>query len=71
MTGYEKDLIHYIGADDDSMDEDKECCGTCKYHKSTGKYCEGDTDYVCMNNDSEYCTDYTEYSDCCDEYEKR
>ena len=48
-----------------------ECCGTCKYHKPTGSYCNGDTDWVCVNNDSEYCTDYTEYSDVCDEYEER
>ena len=45
----------------------KECCGTCKYH-----YLEDITDgYVCVNDRSEYCSDWTDYEHCCDEYEER
>ena len=41
-----------------------ECCGTCKYHKK-------EDDWVCDNPDSDCYTDYTEYSDFCENFEKR
>lgn len=44
-----------------------ECCGTCKYHQF-----ENITDgYVCVNDQSEYVTDWTDYNHCCDEYVER
>ena len=47
-----------------SMDK---CCGTCKWHKF-----ENISDgFVCVNSDSDYCADWTEYGDSCEEWEKR
>ena len=45
----------------------KQCCGTCKYHQFENV----NDGYVCVNSDSEYCADWTEYSDCCEEWEER
>ena len=50
----------------------EECCGKCKHHKAViirGKNCH--LDWFCDNEDSEYYTDYTGYSDGCDEFEER
>ena len=44
----------------------KQCCGTCKYHQFENV----NDGYVCVNSDSEYCADWTEYSDCCEEWEE-
>ena len=42
-------------------------CGTCKWHKF-----ENISDgFVCVNSDSDYCADWTEYGDSCEEWEKR
>lgn len=42
------------------------CCGTCNWcHKD-----ELD-DYICVNGDSEYVSDYVEYKHCCDDYESK
>ena len=45
----------------------KQCCGTCKYHQFENV----NDGYVCVNSDSEYCADWTEYSDFCEEWEER
>lgn len=45
----------------------KECCGTCKWHKHE----QTDGDFVCVNAQSEYVADWTEYGFVCDEYEER
>ena len=45
----------------------KEICGECKWHK----YEEIDRGYVCTNDKSDYCTDWTEYNDTCEEWEQR
>lgn len=45
----------------------KECCGTCKYHEHERI----DDGWVCVNPDSEYYSDWTEYGDCCDDWEER
>lgn len=45
----------------------EQCCGTCEYHKFENV----NDGYVCVNSDSEYCADWTEYSDCCEEWEER
>lgn len=42
------------------------CCGTCEY----GNYDEVQG-YVCVNDDSEYVTDYVEYCHCCVDYEPK
>lgn len=44
-----------------------QCCGTCKYHEPESI----DVGWVCVNPESEYYTDWTEYNDCCEEYEER
>lgn len=41
------------------------CCGTCKWHE---KWRDG---WICVNNDSEFCTDWTPYDHCCEEWEGR
>ena len=48
------------------MSNDK-CCGTCKYHCHEGI----DDGWVCVNDQSEYCAEWTEYKDFCDEWEGR
>lgn len=48
-------------------DGKKKCCGTCRWH------CHEDiTDgWVCVNSDSEYCTDFTPYDHSCPDWEER
>ena len=41
-------------------------CGTCLYH--TRDFVTGE--WICSNSDSEYFTDYTDYKDWCEEWEK-
>ena len=45
----------------------RECCGTCKYHKHENI----DDGWVCVNPDSDNLSDWTEYADCCSEWEER
>ena len=47
--------------------KDKECCGTCKYHC----YEKADQGWICTKDSSDYCADWTDYDDCCDEYEEK
>ena len=42
-----------------------ECCGTCKWHQHE----DIDDGWVCVNDRSEYCTDWTDYKDCCEDWE--
>ena len=42
-----------------------ECCGTCKYHQHE----DIDDGWVCVNDRSEYCADWTDYKDCCEDWE--
>nr|DAI50690.1 MAG TPA: hypothetical protein [Bacteriophage sp.] len=44
---------------------DKKCCGTCKYHH----HADIDDGWVCVNDQSEYYADWTDYSDSCEEWE--
>ncbi len=46
---------------------DDKCCGTCKYH-GFGKLSDG---FSCVNEQSEYFSDFTEYNDSCEEWEER
>ena len=43
------------------------CCGTCKWHEHENI----DDGWVCVNDQSEYCADRTEYDEICDEWEAR
>lgn len=44
-----------------------ERCGTCKWHQH-----ENISDgWVCVNDESDYVADWTDYDFCCDEYERR
>ena len=45
----------------------REICGTCKYHHHENV----DDGWVCVNDESDYCTDFTEYDDTCNEWEGR
>ena len=44
----------------------RKCCGNCKYHQ----YEEYDKGYVCVNDSSEHCTDWTENDDTCKYWEQ-
>lgn len=43
-----------------------ECCGTCKWHRHENT----SQGWVCMNSESDYCADWTEYNDSCNEWEE-
>lgn len=45
-----------------------ECCGNCRYHKNDDTFPE---DYICVNDASEHCADWTDYKDYCYEWEGR
>ena len=47
------------------MNDEKRCCGTCIWHKQESI----DSGYVCVNDRSDYLSDWTEYEDCCEEWE--
>lgn len=49
------------------MDDKKKCCGTCRWHKHEAV----DDGWVCVNDQSEYCADWTEYGDSCADWEGR
>lgn len=49
------------------MDKNDKCCGTCKYHQHE----DIDDGWVCVNDESEYVADWTEYDDYCEEWEER
>jgi len=40
-------------------------CGTCTWHWPNAE------DWVCVNSDSDYCSDWTDYCDTCDNWEGR
>lgn len=42
------------------------CCGTCNWHQ----YESVDQGWVCVNPESEYCSDWTEYDDGCIDWEE-
>lgn len=42
-------------------------CGTCKYYY----YKSIDDGWVCVNDQSEYVADLTEYNDTCEEWEEK
>lgn len=45
----------------------KRCCGTCEY----GYVDKELLDYICVNSDSEFVTDYVDYDFYCDVYVKK
>lgn len=47
--------------------EQAKICGTCQYHR----YEDIDDDWVCVNADSEFCADWTSYTDSCDCWDGR
>lgn len=49
------------------MSNDEKCCGICRWHSH-----EYITDgWVCVNDQSDNCTDFTDYDHCCEEWEAR
>lgn len=56
-----------IKGSDNYMKDINKCCGTCKYHEHENV----DDGWVCVNQDSEYVADWTDYDHCCEEYEER
>ena len=63
-TEYDEYAYRYF-RNRDQDEEEKECCGNCKYHKADKR------DYLCTNEDSEYHADYTRYEDGCMEWESK
>jgi len=71
--------VHYVATwteDTETCDEwrggvknmgTKQICGECKWHA----YENASQGWVCTNPDSEYLTDWTDYSFSCDEWEER
>lgn len=49
-------------------DRDNEVCGTCRFHKRDGDFPD---DFICVNPDSDNVGDWTEYTDTCEEWERR
>lgn len=47
----------------------EKCCGTCKYHYHDKDML--DWDYICVNDSSDNCSEYTMYDDYCEEWEDR
>ena len=45
----------------------REICGNCKYHQ----YEDMSQGWVCCKNESEYCADWTEYNDTCENSEEK
>jgi hypothetical protein len=45
----------------------EQVCGNCKWHRHE----DIDDGWVCVNADSEHCTDWTEYKDTCEDWEGR
>jgi len=46
----------------------EQICGTCNYHE---KDIERNEDWLCVCGPSDYCGDYTQYRDSCEEWEER
>lgn len=49
------------------MKDIDKCCGTCKYHEHENI----DDGWMCVNQDSEYVADWTDYDHSCEDYEER
>lgn len=47
---------------------DKQCCGTCRYYYHDQTMLKGD--HICVNDQSEYVTDYVEQNHSCLDWEK-
>ena len=45
----------------------EQVCGTCKWHAFENI----DDDWVCVCDESDHCTDWTDYTDTCEEWEER
>lgn len=45
----------------------KRCCGNCKWHEHDELF----GDWVCVNADSEYLSDFTGFEDSCEEFEEK
>ena len=45
----------------------RKCCGTCRWHRHE----DISDDWVCANGESDYCTDWTDYDHCCEDWERR
>lgn len=50
------------------MKDDREICGTCRYHLPDDVF---PSDWVCVNNHSENCGDWTEFEESCEFWEER
>lgn len=49
------------------IEKDEKRCGTCKWHQHESI----DDGWICANDESEYCTDWTEYDDWCQDWENK
>lgn len=48
------------------MKEQTKCCGTCQWHQHESI----DNGWVCVNDQSCYCCDWTEYNDSCEDWKE-
>ncbi len=49
------------------MMDDRRICGECKWYQHE----DIDDGWVCINSDSEHCTNWCDYDDSCEEFEER
>lgn len=47
------------------MKTERECCGTCQHHRKD----RNSEEWICNNEESDYCVVETEYNDYCQEHE--
>ena len=47
---------------------DQQICGTCRYHLPDDVF---PSDWVCVNNNSKNCGDWTEFEETCESWEER
>lgn len=46
---------------------EKKCCGTCKWHEHE----DVDDGWICVNDQSRYLADWTEFNDVCEDWEAK
>lgn len=45
----------------------RKCCGTCRWNSHE----DISDSWVCVNGESDYCTDWMDYDHCCEDWEER
>lgn len=58
-------VLKYMESENEQIK--KKCCGTCKWHKFKNVHAE----WICINGESDYVADWTDYNFYCEDYEER